>query len=61
MGAAEVANPNTPRTLEGWTSSERLDLPRQTNEEHQSDLLDARKKRDASSAFAKKYAEGLGS
>lgn len=60
-GAVEVASPNTPRTLEGWTSSERLDLPRQTNEEHQSDLLDARKKRDASSAFAKKYAEGLGS
>lgn len=51
---------NMPTTVEGWTSSDRTDLPTETDTQFNKRLGEEEKARNAAGVFADKYAKPLG-
>lgn len=58
--AGAISSGNMPTTVEGWTSSERTDLPTETDTQFNERLEEEEKKRNAAGVFADKYAKPLG-
>ena len=55
-----IASGNMPTTAEGWTSSDRTDLPTETDTTFNKRLEEEEKARDAAGVFSQKYAKPLG-
>ena len=58
--AGAVSSGNMPTTVEGWTSSDRTDLPTETDTQFDKRLEEEEKARDAAGVFSQKYAKPLG-
>ena len=58
--AGAIHSGNMPTTVEGWTSSDRTDLPTETDTQFNERLGEEEKKRKAAGVFADKYANPLG-
>lgn len=58
--AGAISSGNMPTTVEGWTSSERTDLPTETDTQFNKRLGEEEGKRKAAGVFADKYAKSLG-
>ena len=55
-----IASGNMPTTVEGWTSSDRTDLPTETDTSFGNRLENEKKARDSAGVFSQKYAKPLG-
>ena len=58
--AGAISSGNMPTTVEGWTSSERIDLPTETDTQFNKRLGEEEKKRRAAGVFSEKYAKPRG-
>ena len=60
QAAGAVASGNMPTTVEGWTGSDRTDLPTETDTSFGNRLENEKKARDSAGVFSQKYAKPLG-